>query len=81
MTKRIPQPRCELEPGVRAHEAKLLATMLRTSRLTWIFAEPGTDKSALLRNGVLPLLQLNPERRWSPFPAQASRSSPPWPSP
>ncbi|MCU0922289.1 MAG: hypothetical protein MUF16_18495, partial [Burkholderiaceae bacterium] len=30
---------------------------LRTSRLTWVFGEPGTDKSALLRSGVLPLLQ------------------------
>lgn len=57
VTKRIPQPRAELEPGVRAHEAKLLATMLRTSRLTWVFGEPGTDKSALLKNGVMPLLQ------------------------
>ena len=39
------------------HEAKLLAVMLRTSRLTWVFGEPGTDKSALLKSGVLPLLQ------------------------
>lgn len=57
MTKRIPQPRAELSPGVRAHEARLLATMLRTSRLTWVFAEAGADKSALLNNGVMPLLQ------------------------
>ncbi len=57
MTKRIPQPRCELSPGVRAHEARLLAAMLRTSRLTWVFAEPGADKSALLKDGVMPLLQ------------------------
>ena len=57
VTKRIPQPRAELEPSVRAQEAKLLATMLRTTRLTWVFGEPGTDKSALLRSGVMPLLQ------------------------
>ncbi|MBN8507429.1 MAG: hypothetical protein J0L57_02340 [Burkholderiales bacterium] len=57
MTKRIPEPRAELSPGIRAHEARLLATMLRTSRLTWVFGEPGTDKSALLKAGVLPLLQ------------------------
>lgn len=57
VTKRIPQPRSELEPGVRAHEARLLATMLRSSRLTWVFAEPGADKSGLLKNGVMPLLQ------------------------
>ena len=57
VTKRIPQPRSELSPSVRAHEAKLLAVMLRTSRLTWVFAEPGTDKGALLTSGVMPLLQ------------------------
>ncbi len=57
MTKRIPQPRAELSPSVRTHEAKLLAVMLRTSRLTWVFGEPGTDKSALLKSGVMPLLQ------------------------
>ena len=57
VTKRIPQPRSELSPDVRAHEAKLLAMMLRTSRLTLVFAEPGTDKGALLKSGVMPLLQ------------------------
>jgi hypothetical protein len=57
VTKRIPQPRSELSPSVRAHEAKLLTVMLRTSRLTWVFGEPGTDKSALLKTGVMPLLQ------------------------
>ena len=57
VTKRIPQPRAELSPSVRIHEAKLLAVMLRTSRLTWVFGEPGTDKSALLKSGVMPLLQ------------------------
>ncbi len=57
VTKRIPQPRYELSPSVREHEAKLLATMLRTSRLTWVFGEPGTDSGALLKYGVMPLLQ------------------------
>lgn len=57
VTKRIPQPRAELPPSIREEEARLLAVMLRTSRLTWVFAEPGTDKSRLLTAGVLPLLQ------------------------
>jgi len=57
VTKRIPQPRTELPPSVRVHEAKLLVVMLRTSRLTWVFGEPGTDKSDLLRTGGMPLLQ------------------------
>ena len=41
----------------RANEARLLALMLRTSRLTWLFAADGTDKSALLVRGLLPLLR------------------------
>jgi len=57
VTKRIPQPRSELSPSIRAHEAQLLAVMLRTSRLTCVFGEAGTDKSTLLKSGVLPLLQ------------------------
>lgn len=57
MTKRIPQPRSELAPGIRTHEARLLAVMLRTSRLTCVFGEPGTDTATLLKSGVMPLLQ------------------------
>ena len=57
MTKRIPEPRPELAPGIREHEARLLALMLRTSRLTWLFADRGTDKTGLLMGGVMPLLQ------------------------
>lgn len=57
MTKRIPQPRAELPPSIRQEEARLLAVMLRTSRLTWVFAEAGTDKSRLLTTGLMPLLQ------------------------
>ena len=57
VTKRIPQPRSELSPSIRTHEAKLLAAMLRTSRLTCVFGEPGTDKTTLLKTGVMPLLQ------------------------
>ena len=71
VTKRIPQPRSELEPGVRAHEARLLATMLRSSRLTWVFAEPGADKSGLLKNGVMPLLQRRHGDRAQPGAAAA----------
>ena len=57
MNRHIPQPRTETSTSACAHEAKLLAVMLRTSRLTWVFGEPGTDKSELLKTGVLPLLQ------------------------
>lgn len=57
VTKRIPQPRSELSAEIRTHEAKLLATMLRTSRLTFVFGEPGTETTTLLKTGVMPLLQ------------------------
>ena len=76
VTKRIPQPRSELSPRVRTYEAKLLAVMLRTSRLTWVFGEPGTDKSALLKSGVMPLLQ----RRYADRAAACRRSPPPFPA-
>lgn len=72
MTKRIPQPRSELPPQIRVHEAQLLATMLRTSRLTWVFAEPGTDKSDLLKTGVLPLLQRRLADRQGAAPSDPS---------
>jgi hypothetical protein len=72
VTKRIPQPRSELSPSIRAHEAQLLAVMLRTSKLTWVFGEPGTDKTALLKAGVLPLLQRRRGDRFSPVPELAS---------
>lgn len=73
MTKRIPQPRWELSPSVREHEAKLLAVMLRTSRLTVVFGEPGTDTGALLKSGVMPLLQ---RRRDDRAAAAAGTASP-----
>jgi hypothetical protein len=53
----MPRPVTEISTSAHVHEARLLAVMLRTSRLTWVFGEPGVDKSALLKTGVLPLLQ------------------------
>ena len=38
------------------HEALLLVELLRTSRLALLYAEPGSDKTALLRSGLMPLL-------------------------
>ncbi len=58
----------------RANEARLLALMLRTSRLTWLFAAEGTDKSALLVQGVLPLLQ---RRRQDRVALSGPRQAPP----
>jgi len=73
VSKRIPQPRAELSPQVREHEARLLAVMLRTSRLTWVFAEAGTDSPTLLKSGVMPLLQRRSGDRLAPASVSAER--------
>jgi len=72
----------------QAHEqeALLLVELLRSSRLSLLYAEPGADKTALLRFGLMPLLcrragdHLGPAAvRASgvvvPFPDRRSRSS------
>ena len=72
VTKRIPQPRAELAPGIRAHEAQLLTVMLRTARLTCVFSEAGADKSAFLTSGVMPLLRRRQPERSAPSAAPAA---------
>ena len=72
----------------RAHEpeAQLLAELLRSTRLSLLYAEAGTDKTALLRFGLIPRLSrragdrlVPPSVRTSgvvvPFPDRRSRSS------
>ncbi len=41
----------------RAQEARLLVALLRSSRMSLLFGEPGSDKSAFLQSSLLPLLQ------------------------
>ena len=71
---------------VHEQEALLLVELLRSSRLSLLYAEPGSDKTALLRFGLMPLLcrragdHLGPAAiRASgivvPFPDRRSRSS------
>ncbi|MEN3353944.1 MAG: hypothetical protein V7640_2102, partial [Betaproteobacteria bacterium] len=40
----------------RAHEVRLLVDMVRLSRSTLLIAEPGSEKSAVIRSSVMPLL-------------------------
>jgi len=40
-----------------AQEARLLVALLRSSRLSLLFGEPGSDKSAFLQSSLLPLFQ------------------------
>lgn len=58
--------------GSREHEARLLSVMLRTSRLSWVFAAPGADRTGLLKTGVLPMMQRRRSDRASGTPLPAS---------
>jgi len=78
-----------LEPASQAHEqeALLLVELLRSSRLSLLYAEAGSDKTTLLRHGLIPLLSRRAGDRLVPggvrasgvvvpFPDRRSRSSP-----
>lgn len=43
-------------PDTRAHEAQLVADLVRLSRVTWLYAEEEADKSAFLHALVVPRL-------------------------
>jgi hypothetical protein len=78
-----------VDPSYPAHEqeALLLVELLRSSRLSLLYAEPGSDKTALLRFGLIPLLCRRAGDRIVPaavrtsgvvvpFPDRRSRPSP-----
>ena len=67
-------------------EARLLAELLRTSRLALLFGQAGSDKTSLLKNNLMPLLRRRSADRLGvvvaresgvvvPFPDRRSRSS------
>src|SRR3954464_8389418 len=41
----------------RVHEVRMLVELVRLSRVTLLLAEPGADKSGVLRSHVMPLLE------------------------
>lgn len=55
-----------------AQEARLLVTLLRSSRLFLLFGEPGSEKSAFLQTSLLPLLQRRTDDK--PSPAHVSKT-------
>ena len=61
------------------HEALLLVELLRTSRLSLLYAEPGSDKTALLRSGLMPLLSRRAGDRALPATARTSGVVVPFP--
>ena len=52
------------------HEARLLSEVLRTSRLALLFGEAGSDKTAFLKNGLMPVLHRRASDRIAPSAAR-----------
>lgn len=57
MTSGAPSPEIDLSWQMREGEARLLAELMRTSRLTVLYGETGPGRTALLTGGVVPLLR------------------------
>ncbi len=70
-----------VDPSYPAYEqeALLLVELLRSSRLSLLYAEPGTDKTALLRFGLIPLLCRRAGDRVVPAVVRASGVVVPFP--
>src|SRR5688572_5677878 len=77
-----------IDPTRQANEqeALLLVELLRSSRLSLLYADVGSDKTGLLRNGLIPLLcrragdrlgraAFRPSGVVVPFPDRRGRSS------
>ncbi|TMH13618.1 MAG: hypothetical protein E6H65_02570 [Betaproteobacteria bacterium] len=60
-------------------EARLLAELLRTSRLALLFAEAGSDKTSLLKHDLMPLLRRRSGDRSGPATARESGVVVPFP--
>ena len=57
VTNNVPSPEFDLARQMREHEARLLADLLRTSRLTVLSGETAGVRTGLLTGEVIPLLQ------------------------
>ena len=57
MTSSDASPEIDLSWQMREREARLLAALMRTSRLTVLYGETGPGRTALLTDGVVPLLR------------------------
>jgi len=63
----------------RDQESRLLAELLRTSRLALLFGEAGSDKTALLKSGLMPLLRRRAGDTAGPVAARESGVVVPFP--
>jgi len=85
VTSSAPSPEIDLSWQMREREARLLAELMRTSRLTVLYGETGPGRTALLTDGVVPLLRRRESdtvgktpreaRVVIPFPDRRSRQS------
>ena len=71
MTNSDASPEIDLSWQMREREARLLAALMRTSRLTVLYGETGPGRTALLTDGVRPLLR----RRESDAVGEKARES------
>jgi hypothetical protein len=62
-----------------SQEARLLVALLRSARLSLLFGEPGSEKSAFLQSSLLPLLQRRAEDQPPPAPVRESGVVVPFP--
>lgn len=62
-----------------AQEARLLVALLRSARLSLLFSEPGSEKSAFLQSSLLPLLQRRAEDQPPPAPVRETGVVVPFP--
>lgn len=61
-----PAPAFESSGPAHDHEARLLSDVLRSSRLALLFGEAGSDKTAFLKNGLMPVLHRRASDRLTP---------------
>jgi len=79
MTSTAQAPGVDASSPVHEQEALLLAELLRTSRLSLLYAEDGTDKTALLRLGLIPRLCRRAGDRLVPAPLRGAGVVVPFP--
>jgi hypothetical protein len=62
----------DIDPAWQAHagEARLLVSLLRTSRLALLYCDEGTEKSSFLTSALMPLLGRRAEDRFMPADAR-----------
>ena len=70
---------CDPASPALAQEARLLVALLRSSRLSLLFGEAGSDKSAFLQSSLLPLLQRRVEDQPAATPARETGVVVPFP--